>query len=86
MLTRRSASRRQAARIRSGVAGSSVIQAPVASAMAATTAGAPTSIGSSPRPFAPCGAPENGASTRIAWIRGASRAVGMRYVASRSLR
>ena len=57
-----------AARIRSGVAGSSVIQAPTASWMAATTAGAPTSIGSSPTPFAPCGAPLNGASTRIVVI------------------
>ena len=47
-----------AARIRSGVAGSSVTQAPVASAIAATTAGAPTSIGSSPAPLAPWGEPE----------------------------
>ena len=46
-------------------------------AMAATTAGAPTSIGSSPTPFAPCGTPVNGASTRIVEMRGASRAVGM---------
>ncbi len=55
----------RAARMRSGVAGKSCIQAPVASAMAATTAGAATSMGSSPTPFAPCGAPANGASTRI---------------------
>ena len=75
-----------AARIRSGDAGSSWIQAPVASWIAATTAGAPTSIGSSPTPFAPCGAPLNGASTRIVVIRGASSAVGMMYVASRSFR
>src|SRR4029079_15097466 len=75
-----------APRIRSGVAGRSLIQTPVASAMAATTAGAPTSIGSSPTPFAPCGAPLNGASTRIVEMRGASSAVGMMYVASRSFR
>jgi hypothetical protein len=42
-----------AARIRSGDAGRSWIQTPVASWIAATTAGAPTSIGSSPTPFAP---------------------------------
>ena len=64
--------------IRSGVAGRSWIQTPVASWIAATTAGAPTSIGSSPMPLAPCGAPENGFSTRIDWMRGASSAVGMR--------
>ena len=75
-----------AARIRSGVAGRSWTQTPVASWIAATTAGAPTSIGSSPTPFAPCGAPLNGASTRIDVIRGASSEVGMMYVASRSLR
>ena len=45
--------------------------------IAATTAGAPTSIGSSPTPFAPCGAAANGASTRIVVIRGASSEVGM---------
>ena len=50
---------------------------PVASAIAATTAGAPTSIGSSPTPFAPCGRAPNGASTRIVVIRGASSEVGM---------
>ena len=75
-----------AARIFSGVAGRSVIQTPTASWIAATTAGAPTSIGSSPTPFAPWGAPLNGASTRTVWMRGASSAVGMRYVASRSFR
>src|SRR4051812_39334720 len=75
-----------AARIRSGLAGRSVIQTPVASAMAATTAGAPTSIGSSPTPLAPCGAAPKGASTRIVVIRGASSEVGMMYVASRSFR
>ena len=67
-----------AARMRSGVAGRSWIQTPVASWMAATTAGAPTSIGSSPTPLAPCGAPENGFSTRIDSMRGASSAVGIR--------
>jgi len=74
-----------AARIRSGVAGRSWIHTPVASWIAATTAGAPTSIGSSPTPLARCGASGKGASTRIEVIRGASSAVGMRYVASRSL-
>jgi hypothetical protein len=34
-------------------------------------------MGSSPTPLAPCGAPENGFSTRIDSIRGASREVGM---------
>ena len=72
--------------MRSGLAGRSGIQTPVASAMAATTAGAPTSIGSSPTPLAPWGTPANGASTRIVEIRGASSEVGMMYVASRSLR
>ena len=52
---RRAGTPARAARIRSGLAGRSAIQAPVASAIAATTAGAPTSIGSSPTPFAPCG-------------------------------
>ena len=75
-----------AARMRSGVAGRSWTHAPVASWIAATTAGAPTSIGSSPTPLAPCGAEANGASTRIDVIRGASSEVGMMYVASRSLR
>ena len=37
-------------------------------------------------PWRRAGACGNGASTRIAWMRGASSAVGMRYVASRSLR
>jgi hypothetical protein len=73
-----------AARIRSGVAGMSLTQTPVASWMAATTAGAPTSIGSSPTPLAPCGAPEKGCSSRMVRMGGASRLVGMRYVASRS--
>ena len=68
----------RAAMIRSGVAGRSWIQTPVASWIAATTAGAPTSIGSSPTPLAPCGAPENGFSTRIERSRGASSEVGMR--------
>ncbi len=69
---------RSAASTRAGVAGSSVIQAPVASWMASITAGAPTSIGSSPRPLAPCGASGNGASTKWASIAGASIAVGIR--------
>ena len=73
-----------AASDRSGVAGRSVIQAPVASWMAATTAGATTSMGSSPTPLAPCGAPLYGCSSRSEVMRGASMAVGMRYVASRS--
>ena len=46
-----------AARTRSEVAGRSVIHTPMASWMAATIAGATTSMGSSPTPFAPCGAP-----------------------------
>jgi len=45
---------------------------------ALSPAGAPTSIGSSPTPFAPCGTPLNGASTRIVRICGASSAVGIR--------
>ncbi len=44
-----------AARMRSGVAGSSVTQTPTASWMASMTAGATTSMGSSPTPLAPCG-------------------------------
>src|SRR4029077_255278 len=74
-----------AARIRSGLAGRSAIHAPVASAIAAPTAGAPTSIGSSPTPLAPCGAPLNGASTRIVEIRGASSEGGMMAVGRRAV-
>ena len=45
--------------------------------MAATTAGAGASIGSSPTPFAPNGPREYGISTISTSIGGASIAVGM---------
>ena len=71
-------SRASAARIRSGVAGRSWIQTPVASWIAATTAGAADvhrQLADALRAVRRAG---NGASTRIVSIRGASSDVGMR--------
>src|SRR6266540_2048055 len=63
---------------RSGVIGTSVSRAPVASATALATAAAPATMDGSPTMRAPYGPSSEGTSTIIASIGGRSRVVGMR--------
>jgi hypothetical protein len=64
--------------IRSGVMGSSVIRAPVASATALAMAAGAGTIGGSPTPRAPKGPAGDGTSTMIVSIFGRSAAVSFR--------
>src|ERR1044071_1888922 len=65
-----------ARRTRSGVSGSSVMRAPVASATALATAAPPGMTGGSPTGFAPYGPIGDGTSTRTASSSGIWRAFG----------